>query len=105
MCDACISVRRDYPNESVRLTPYQANSKCFHDTFSIFQDSSFFSKKQLPFLLTSEIFLLFLHFSEKNQCSRKSSLFNFLCRDNDGRTAFAAGPTFMPHMFSSVRRK
>ena len=77
MCDACISVRRDYPNESVRLTPYQANSKCFHDTFSIFQDSSFFSKKQLPFLLTSEIFLLFLHFSEKIQCCRQNLLFNF----------------------------
>lgn len=77
MCDACISVRRDYPNELVRLTPYQANSKCFHGTFSIFQDSSFFCKKQLPFLLTNEISLFFSKFFQKNQCRSERLLFNF----------------------------
>lgn len=74
MCDACISVRRDYPNESVRLTPYQANSKCFHDTFSIFQDSSFFYKKQFLFLLTSKIFHFFSFFLEKSMVPTSKTL-------------------------------
>ena len=65
MCDACISVRRDYPNESVRLTPYQANSKCFHGIFSIFQDNPFFCKKQFLFSVDKEFFSSFSFLSLK----------------------------------------
>lgn len=92
MCDACISVRRDYPNESVRLTPYQANSKCFHGDFSIFQDNSFFCKKQFLFSVDKEIFPLFSSFPKKEHDVRlilflcicpKHSYFPFLCPAND----------------------
>lgn len=77
MCDACISVRRDYPNESVRLTPYQANSKCFHGVFSIFQDNPFFCKKQFLFLLTNKIFLFFSCLPAKFSCSTGKNISNF----------------------------
>lgn len=81
MCDACISVRRDYPNESVRLTPYQANSKCFHGVFSIFQDNPFFCKKQFLFLLTNKIFLFSSCLPAEFPCSTGENISNFFMRN------------------------
>ena len=98
MCDACISVRRDYPNESVRLTPYQTNSKCFHDTFCIFQDNSFFYKKQFLFLLTSKICFFFFMFLKKINAVQPVRSSTFAAEKNQDCTVAAEAYASMLHI-------
>lgn len=113
MCDACISVRRDCPDESVRLTSYQANSKCFHGIFSIFQDNPFFCKKQFLFLLTNKIFRFFCHpriFSLQNalkslQLSDAAALYKKNRRQPALRSPASFLLTAVPSIFRCRKRR